>query len=650
MQFNLEISIGIVSKMRRFIVVLCVVISGINVSSLASAAIGPRGSVILKSSALLKVGSTQCGKVNGSWIPGIATKIKSKYYFVSHIKSSQLYSVDAKKSRGTQKKKLLKLASDFKAKASVGDKKCFRHNVSVPVATTMPTSTTVPSVSERLKFDLSTAVALVLSDAGVSSAGVRKNAVGSNLLTLDAAGNSRDALVAGQASIKRYLIAPNDKLYVEFYPRVPMDGVDCLLAEVSRTTGYPKCVESEAGLEITNQTQSDSYQVNDIQFDAEGSAYYLVRIKPSPLATHLSSSGQFVRRYRNGETMDFGQGVWKLRCFSGMGKYNKCPETVLMNPVRNFLVLEDGQVIIEQELSDLTKGLQEIGSDQFSDGSNFSLDLYQPDGRKTNVGGFPQSPRLIPIGSIKKFSPKMLIVETRGFWYEEIATERLTRLSPYTGMYSVDLTVQKPSFVPYFSVKEGNSLFSTDDVGCDSTPLVRDGGSFDNLVCFYRGTAWRSAWTAPNGIGYAVVGNNLNTYCVGRSKTDCSAKGALLQVWPTIKRPSLSGPIASKAVFVNIGAFTPVLGSVIANGTDLSGRYSTVLFNLETGSSTLLIPADEDIEVERMTYSARCQCAFIYGLRTSNQAAVMGQIDLVNSRYLLSSTSLKATDLQSFNS
>jgi hypothetical protein len=610
---------------------------------MASAATGPRGSVVLKTSALKKAGSTQCGKVNGSWVSGKVTKINSKNYFVSYTKSSHLYSADARKSRGVQKKKLLNLSRDFKKKATAGNKKCSRYNVLVPVATTVS-----PAV-QPLKFDLSTAVALVLSDSSVATAGVRKKAVGSNLQTLDAAGNFRDALVAGQASIKRYLIAPNDKLYVEFYPRVPMDGVECLLAEVSRTTGSPKCVESEADLEITNQTQSDSYQVNDIQFDTEGSLYYLAKIRPKN-ATHYASSGQFVRRYRDGVGVDFGQGIWTLRCFLGMGKDQKCPGPVLLNPIRNFHVLGDGQVIIEQELSDLSKGLQELGSDQMSDGSNFSLDVYQPDGSKTSVGGFPQSPRLIPIGSMKKVASNMLIVETRGFLYEEIDNEKLTRLSPYTGMYSVDLSVQKPSFASYFSTKEQNALYSTDEVGCDSTPLVRDGGTFDDAVCFNRGTAWRRAWIAPSGIGYVVVGNNLSAYCVGRSKIECGAKGALLQVWPTVKRPSLSGTIASKAVFTNIGAFIPVLDSVIANGTDSSGRYSTVLFNLETGSSTLLIPVDESIEIERIAFSAKCQCAFIYGLKTSNQGAVIGQIDLVNSKYVLSSTSLKIIDLQSFNS
>ena len=128
--------------MRRLLVVLCVVISGVNISSLASASAGPRGSIALKSSALLKVGSTQCGKVNGSWVSGKVTKIKSKNYFVSYVKSSQLYASDAKRSKGSQKKKLLQLASDYRAKASAGDKKCSRYNVTVPVITTVPVSTT----------------------------------------------------------------------------------------------------------------------------------------------------------------------------------------------------------------------------------------------------------------------------------------------------------------------------------------------------------------------------------------------------------------------------------------------------------------------------------------------------------------------------
>ena len=170
--------------------------------------------------------------------------------------------------------------------------------VPASVSTTVPasTSTTVPGVvsttvptATGLKFNIKNAVGLTLKST-VSSAAVRKSATGSNLQTVDTAGNTSDAVTSGTASIKNFLIAPNDKLYVVFNSKTTIGTVSCLLAEVSRTTGDPVCIDSDLQ-SINWETTSTYWSFEPIQFDDEGSIYF----------AGLDSSGKSVlKKYKSG--------------------------------------------------------------------------------------------------------------------------------------------------------------------------------------------------------------------------------------------------------------------------------------------------------------------------------------------------------------
>ena len=307
---------------RRLLIVLCLVISGVGMSSMASAATGPRGSVVLKPSALLKVGSTQCGKVNGSWISGKVTKIKSKNYFVSYLKSSQFFSLDAKKSRSTQKKKLIKLASDFKKKATAGNKKCSRYNVSilvtttapvtttVPVVTTVPANTTVPVTNQgsSFKLDLSNTVALGVTQENATATSVRKSVVGSNLKSVDISGRTFDPVIQGSVQVSRVLVSPNDLIYLVFKNSTIVNGQSCIIALVSRIDGLPECIETDTSF---LPTSSRTNFVN-FQFDSAGAIYYAGSPNRQKIGTANYFSGWtqvsdlVVRRVKNGKTTDFG--------------------------------------------------------------------------------------------------------------------------------------------------------------------------------------------------------------------------------------------------------------------------------------------------------------------------------------------------------
>ena len=637
-----------------------------NVSSLASASAGPRGSVVLKSSALLKVGSTQCGKVNGSWVSGKVTKIKSKNYFVSYTKSSQLYSADAKKSRGTQKKRLLNLSSDFKKKGTAGNKKCSRYNASVPAATTVPVETAVPIAtttttiaapgSQPLKFDVSTAVALVLGDSSVSSAGIRKKAVGSNLQTLDAAGKSKDAVVSGQATIKRYLIAPNDKLYIEFSNGPIVDGSPCLLAEVSKATGLPVCIERDTGFVIIPAGQSNSQWgltfrplVNDIQFDNEGNVYYLGT--PStwkqqfPGLTCIDTglggrAGQVVRKFSNGITTNIGSGrfVQGTAVRAGFaGDYSKC--VIVEHPIDNFLVFKNGGVLIDQSLDMISKGLTgPNGSPGWA--HTHRLDYWSKDGLRTEIEGFPVSGSMVkgertPFGFMRLMNQQAILVG----WLDMI--------------YQVDLGTMRLSVPKYLGRSSGDASFAIEDLGCQSsTGRLTD---FDTYFCEVGGTTWRASWETPEGKVFAVSGQDPYSSV---SKADSfyeqfvslggfTGAGLLFQVWPTMDLDYLAGAGTGR-ILKRIETFLPIMDSLVACGLGTDGERRTVLYNTTTKTAVELIPSSLSISVTKFAYTAKTNSIIFSGIRNTDNVAILGTVN-VNTKVLsVLKTGQTITDLQGF--
>lgn len=139
-----------------------------------------------------------------------------------------------------------------------------------------PKNLTVPDgVSTTvLKFNLKNAVGLALKSS-VSGASVRKLASGSNLQTVDSAGNTTDAVASGSASISRFLIAPNNKLYIVFSSKTMVGSSLCLLAEVSRDAGEPNCIDSTLDSIQWSGIWARWPNSNAVQFDSSGSIYYV---------------------------------------------------------------------------------------------------------------------------------------------------------------------------------------------------------------------------------------------------------------------------------------------------------------------------------------------------------------------------------------
>ena len=650
--------------MRRIIIVVCLVASGAGVSSTALAATGPRGSVVLSVSALKKAGTTQCGKVKGVWISGKVTKIKSKNYFVSHSKSSQFYSADARKARGAKKKKLQKLSSDFKKKSSLGDKRCSRFNVSVPgattppAATTLPTATTAPVGAQELKFDINNAVALMMSSSSVSSASTRKKSLGSNLQTLDQTGKTKDAVVSGRASIKRYLIAPNDKLYIEFSDAPTIGGAPCLLAEVSKDTGLPVCIERDTGFVIIPAGQSKSQWgltfrplVNDIQFDSDGNVYYLGT--PStwkqqfPGLTCLDTglggmAGQVVRKFSNGTTTDIGsarfvQGTAVRAGFTG--DYSKC--VIIEHPIDNFLVFKNGGVLIDQSLEMISKGLTgPNGSPGWA--HTHRLDYWSKEGLRTEIEGFP-------------FSGTMVKGERTPFGFMRIMNQQAILLGWSDMMYQVDLGNMSLSVPKYLGRSSGDASFAIEDLGCRaSSGRLTD---FDTYFCEVGGTTWRASWETPEGKVFAVSGQDPYSSV---SKADSfyeqfvslggfTGAGLLFQVWPTVDLDYLAGAGTGR-ILKRIETFLPILDSIVACGLGTDGERRTVLYGTTTKTAVELIPSSLNISVSKFAYTAKTNSIIFSGIRNTDNVAILGTVN-VNTKVLsVLKTGQTITDLQGFSS
>ena len=195
---------------------------------------------------------------------------KSSKCTVKNVVGGKTYKV---KSRSKNRNGFGRWSSAVAVKATSGVK--WQKNDSSDNPSTSNPSTSNPSSgvsTTPLKFNLKNAMGLTLASS-VSSSSVRKFGAGSNLKALDAMGVTTDAVSSGSASIARFLIAPNNKLYVLFNSKTVVGTVSCLLAEVDKTTGEPICIESD--MQSVSWDFLTGKSTNPpIQFDTNGAIYY----------------------------------------------------------------------------------------------------------------------------------------------------------------------------------------------------------------------------------------------------------------------------------------------------------------------------------------------------------------------------------------
>lgn len=283
-----------------------------------SAAARPNGAIPVKASDFTKSGTVTCAPVNGTYVAG--TRLKGNY-FVSHTQQAANYKAAAATAKGSAKTKAAAAAKSWTAKAKTDKKACDALNSGNSTAggTSGGSGSTAKG---KLKFNIKNAVGIAL----VKKATVKKKSAAqptatdevdpedTTLVAVDETGKTTEAITSGEAVVKKFLVAPNDKLYVLFAsPTVVGDATTCLLAEVDQATGDPKCIENELTTVAWNSGEPGSLN-QAIQFDASGAIYYV----------GTAQSGKYnLRKYAAGTT------------------------TSLINDniqIYDFLVLSDGNV------------------------------------------------------------------------------------------------------------------------------------------------------------------------------------------------------------------------------------------------------------------------------------------------------------------
>lgn len=524
-------------------------------------------------------------------------------------------------------------------------------------SSTMPTTTTSApptggAAAAELRFDFEGAVGLALKPV-VTSSGVSKSSVGSNLQKLDGSGKMTDSLVSGQATISRFLIAPNDKLYVVFSSRPVIGGKTCLLAEISRITGAPNCVESDPDFQFVPPGQSKnkftsgtSFRnlINDFQFDNSGAIYYLGT--PGTKSSFPSlrccstffgdtpSVGSVVRKYLDGKVTDYGVSYFEP------GKQNEpgftdsmATSLMLRRSISNFLVLSDGKVLTDQNLDF-------VRDSQGGFCTYHRLDIWSPDGTHRPVKDLVSNYR--PVDT--RNCDAVFLASASGDQDAQFgeAYNFLQMLGGSTVVAGLGGVVNK---VDTTDARAAGLPFSRTD-WCSSQQLLSL-FDFDHYFCG-DGTMWRSAWRVPNGDVYAIVGQDPGWPSLfGNPEYEKVGvrygSGVLVKVWPTLGVTPI-GYDSPVAVLNRVESFLPILDSVVASGTTTDGRVQTVLFDTSTGKAEVLIQPSSDLHPLKFAFNAGANKVLF------STSGSLGIIDLATKQMTLVPVTGGLGDVQAFTS
>jgi hypothetical protein len=276
--------------MKRFLIALCLALA--TTLSLASEGFAaPKGSVKLTSKNLSKKSGYYCGYVKKKWIPG---KLVAGGFFYSHSAERSNLQKQLPKAKGNKKKSLKTKIAQLTKQISSRGAVCSKSGGG--------------SKAGKLAFDLAGAVGVALKARTASAQGdLSTRASSSNLYAVDSAGRLSPAISSGSATVEKFLVAANDKLYL----LLSNSSDNCVLAEVDTDNGTTTCIDKS----IDSVEWTTAPRNNAIQFDGAGAIYYLAK----------DDGTTFLRKYQNGVRTDL---------------------TNSNITVSDFLVLSDGSAII----------------------------------------------------------------------------------------------------------------------------------------------------------------------------------------------------------------------------------------------------------------------------------------------------------------
>ncbi len=257
-------------EFRKYLLV-CLILCLAVIPSVAIAA-RPSGAINLPKTKLKKVGNFYCGNVKSDWLPG---RIVNRFFYSHKAERSNLAG-QLRKSTKRKQKQLKAQIIAIEALITSRTPLCKQGGSASP-----------GTGSARVKFNFSGATGLALADSVDASATfkfslapVKSSAtVGkSNLRKTLADGALADVLETGEAKISKFLVGPNDKLYVLFDTscRAGVSCPDrCLLGEVDIQSGEMTCVDNElSSISWPYNANNTIPSVKPLQFDLDGNLYY----------------------------------------------------------------------------------------------------------------------------------------------------------------------------------------------------------------------------------------------------------------------------------------------------------------------------------------------------------------------------------------
>ena len=560
----------------------------------------------------------------------------------------------------------------------------WRRNTTVPAvpAITVPSNatTTVPSnaTTTVLKFNFKAAIGLAVNQS-ISSTSVRASSLQSNLLAIRADGNVTDAISSGKATIRRFLIGPNDKIYLEFSDAPLIDGTPCRLAVVTPESGLPTCVETDTDFVFMGVRQdplnfciySCSRPLrNDLQFDSQGFLYYAgvpgTWKQTFPQATWVyfclgavdgtCSISSVIRRSGNGSQKDLGNASLEAAVHDEVGFELGAMVGAVMTrrPITNFLVMPDGRVLTDQQEWIARPDGTCNTAPRCHDISRF-VNLWSSDGSKNNTLFTELTSRPEPIG--KSILPIGLLAPVGADQVLMAARNSLEILDVKT------------------SELRGTSLYRTSEnssFGCDQEP---DGDSiasyrkdFKRFFCLSPSLV-RHYWKTPNNEVFLIMGHDRLANIEGYNREEAFIKnpgypeyykmandwggkygsGILIRAYPNVATTKLGKPTSDEDLS-RIEVFTTALDRIFATGLNRKGERQTVMYNTATDKTQVLIPVSAKIQTNELGFSTRTNALLFSGVYEDSGKAVNGLVDVTSGKITILSTNSSLNGLQTFGS
>jgi hypothetical protein len=571
----------------------------------------PPGAVKLPARSIEHVSGATCGKVGGVWRPGT---VVTAHWFIADTQQAKNYQAAARHARARAKRTDMAQAKFYTHRAAEHQTLCTpapsRGATGATTPTIYPTypifpGAPAPTPPTPLRFNLSGAIGLTLTDPSASAASAGPTATLASvaarqaaatataqsaatvtpqsaatvtpqsaptgtpsLLKVEPGGQLAPAVTSGPAPISHFLIGPNGTIYVAFShpinlndPNGPGAPGGCALAEVDPSKGVPTCVDDSLFSVSWNTVGA-----GPIQFDSSGAIYY---------------EGQ----------APYGGNV--LRKFDGT-----TTRTLLGDGARlslgSFDVTPDATVLVTGETmstgTSWTRRLSPAGSiSTLANGSVSFMDTF-PDGN-VYIGGYGMN--------------GVLSACCNG--------------GPVVARYNTTTSQVDPEW--WISLgASGPTQFSTASLCASPTPAQAGfcNGGMNNLGWLH---------TTPDGNVYALAQGG--------------GSGTLMQYFPTVQ--FLPTQLATVKVVTNAGA------DLAAAGLDAAGHNVLTLIDPAHGGERVLLGPDNETEIYHLSYVASHNEVLFDGLRFSDGQYVVGEYNLSTGQLTMKTTgSGKLADLQAF--